>query len=201
MIDSGSWAKRLLNHRPDTDAPPPARGGELVRSPKPQSTDAALKDSEDMKPMGRQPDAQVPVSVQARTRRRGPTSGLQIESCGIEDEAIVPTVIEVLFTGHSRGVCFWYVRNAAACPISTKASGPGFGACMCGFDAERLGQVARSVTIGRKSSTPKYLRCRARKCSGSHGSDTSRSAPSTRRCHASKADKGFDHRASGARWP
>lgn len=43
-----------------------------------------------MKPMGRQPDTQVPVSVQARTRRRrGPTSGLQIESCGIEDEALV----------------------------------------------------------------------------------------------------------------
>lgn len=42
-----------------------------------------------MKPIGRQPDAQVPVSVQARTRRRGPTSGLQIESCGIEDEALV----------------------------------------------------------------------------------------------------------------
>ena len=43
-----------------------------------------------MERMGRQPDAQVPVSVQANIRhRRGSASGSQIERCGIDDEVIV----------------------------------------------------------------------------------------------------------------
>ena len=42
-----------------------------------------------MERIGRQPDAHMSVSVQARIRRqRGSTSGSQIERCGIEDEAI-----------------------------------------------------------------------------------------------------------------